>query len=100
MKSRDLTAKLRELVRMSIGNNEKYKDFTLAYEDIAYTRNYHTHGKKNSHRDLMSIHEMHRTIVKLEFIFQYIFFKELGYSNDEIGKTLPYLESFHWVFAS
>lgn len=100
LKLRDLTAKLRELVKMSIGNNKKYKDFTLAYEDIAYTRNYHTHGKKNSHRSLMSTHDMHRTIIKLEFIFLYVMLKELGYSNDEIDKTLPYLSPFNWVFGT
>jgi hypothetical protein len=100
LKLRDLTAKLRELVKMSIGKNKKYKDFTLAYEDIAYTRNYHTHGKKNSHRSLMSTHDMHRTIIKLEFIFLYVMLKELGYSNDEIDKTLPYLSPFNWVFGT
>ena len=94
---RDLTAKLRELVKKSIGDNDKYKGFSLPYDDIAYTRNYHTHGKKNSHRDLMSVHEMHVTIIKLEFIFLYTLFKELGYSNEDLDKALPHLSPFSWV---
>lgn len=93
-----LSDKLRTLVKLSIGDNDKYKDFAkLAYGDIAYTRNYHTHGKKNSHRSLMSARDMHRTVIKLEFIFLYILFKELGYSNDELDKTLTYLSPFNWV---
>lgn len=94
---RDLTAKLRELVKRSVGDNDKYRDFSLEYSDIAYARNYHTHGKKSSQRDIMSIHDMHTTIVKLEFIFLYIFFQELGYSNEELDKLLPHLSPFSWV---
>jgi hypothetical protein len=97
---RDLQAKLRKLIAKAFDGNEKYKDFSLPYTDISNTRNYHTHGKKNSKRPLMSSHDIHRTNIKLEYLFLYLFFLELGFKRNELDKALSALEPFSWVIGN
>lgn len=93
-----LEVKLRMVVEQYIKGTQSAKYFEkVDYRRAGATRNHYAHIKISGTSELLSIHDMITAAAKFEYLFIYILLNTIGYTNEELDKILPDLDSFYLV---